>query len=148
MFRKLYNFREARNFLSPMLGQRNILVENALGGSVCTCIMAQRILYRVWIMYSVGADSVDQHLDGPDQYWYTSTYACLLPLSSLLFFYICMGHMRVCLCIFVYLEYIHVSYPFICSVLSWRSVSFLFLFSFFLFLFYDMIFKQDTHIRQ
>lgn len=36
-----------------------------------TCTPLQRILYRAWIMYPVGADSVDQHLGGFDQYWYT-----------------------------------------------------------------------------
>lgn len=148
----MYSFREARNFLSPMLGQRNILVENVLGGSVCTCIMAQRILYRVWIMYSVGADSVDQHLGGPDQYWYTSTYAFPFPPSAPISFYICMrACICVCLCMFVYLEYIHVCLPHLfvqpCLDITWSLaiISFSLFFSFF-FLFYDMIFKRDTYI--
>lgn len=75
---------------SPVQPPRNkklpkiFLAGNAIrwtGMCARTCTSAQRILYRAWIMYSVGADSIDQHLGGFDQYWYTLSTCALAPLS-------------------------------------------------------------------
>jgi len=115
------------------------LVGNAIrwtGMCARTCTSAQRILYRAWIMYSVGADNIDQHLGGFDQYWYTLSTCALPPLSTLslsLFRSIFLNLCVFCVC---NVEHTYVSRPFTRSLsvqhaIHQRSLCILFLLSHF-----------------